>query len=128
KNVPQVYADLDILALTSENEGTPVSIIEAMASSVPVIATNAGGVIDLLGSPNGIPSLKGFVVCERGIFCRKNDAIGFANGLEYLVRIDKEKKQQLLIQARSFVKEHFSEKRLIRDIESLYLDLMTNKK
>ncbi|NVM27039.1 MAG: glycosyltransferase, partial [Desulfobacterales bacterium] len=74
RNVPAVYADLDILTLTSTNEGTPVSIIEAMASSVPVIATDAGGVLDLLGPPDGLPSSDGFVVCERGVLCRKNDA------------------------------------------------------
>jgi glycosyltransferase involved in cell wall biosynthesis len=128
KDVPLVYADLDVLALTSENEGTPVSIIEAMASSVPVIATNAGGVLDLLGSPDGVPVSQGFVVCERGVFCGKNDSTGFANGLKYLVKADCRKKQELLLQARSFVKEHFSEERLIRDIESLYLDLMANNK
>jgi len=44
RDLPTVYADLDILALTSVNEGTPVSMIEAMASSVPVISTDAGGV------------------------------------------------------------------------------------
>ena len=43
KNIPMIYADLDILALTSLNEGTPVSIIEAMAASVPVITTGVGG-------------------------------------------------------------------------------------
>ena len=49
KNIPMIYADLDILALTSLNEGTPVSIIEAMAASVPVITTGVGGIKDLLG-------------------------------------------------------------------------------
>jgi GT2 family glycosyltransferase/glycogen synthase len=128
RNVSSVYADLDILALTSTNEGTPVSIIEAMASSVPVIATSAGGVLDLLGSPDGIPSSYGFVACERGILCKKNDPIGFASALKYLVELDIRKKERLLTQARSFVEEHFSEKRLIRDMESLYLDLMSKGK
>ncbi len=49
KNITMIYADIDILALTSLNEGTPVSVIEAMASSVPVITTGVGGVKDLLG-------------------------------------------------------------------------------
>ena len=127
KDVHIVYADLDILALASLNEGTPVSIIEAMASSVPVIATDAGGVKDLLGSPDSTGTSDGFIVCERGILCRKDDASGFAKGLQYLVDIDAISKHRLLTQARSFVQERFSEERLIRDIESLYLDLMANK-
>lgn len=128
KDVHLVYADLDILALTSLNEGTPVSIIEAMASSVPVIATDAGGVLDLLGTPDGINSSNGFRVCKRGILCRKEDALGFAKGLEYLVDLDARNKRTLLTQARSYVKERFSEERLIRDMESLYLDLMANRR
>ncbi|MFW6146993.1 MAG: glycosyltransferase [Thermodesulfobacteriota bacterium] len=126
KEVHLIYADFDILALTSLNEGTPVSIIEAMASSVPVIATDAGGVRDLLGPSNNIPASDGFTVCERGILCRKDDVSGFAEGLQYLVDIDAISKRRLLTQARSFVQERFSEKRLIQDIESLYLDLMAN--
>lgn len=128
KDAPSVYADIDILTLTSTNEGTPVSIIEAMASSVPVIATDAGGVPDLLGPPDGIPSSEGFVVCERGILCRKNDSLGFAKGLKYLIDGDIQEKQKRLIRARSFVRERFSEKRLLHDIESLYLELMTDRR
>ncbi len=128
KNVPLVYADLDILALTSINEGTPVSIIEAMASSVPVISTDAGGVLDLLGPSDGLPPSDGFVVCERGILCRKNDALGFAKGLRYLTEADIREKQKRLIRARSFVSERFSEERLLHDIESLYLELMANRR
>jgi glycosyltransferase involved in cell wall biosynthesis len=93
---------------------------------VPVIATDAGGMRDLLGFSDS-PASDGFTVCERGILCRKDDASGFANGLEYLVHIDESHKQRLLSQAKSFVKEHFSGKRLIRDMESLYLDLTANR-
>jgi glycosyltransferase involved in cell wall biosynthesis len=45
-----VYAALDVLVLCSKNEGLPVSLIEAMAASVPVVATAVGGVVDLLHS------------------------------------------------------------------------------
>ena len=124
RDVPLVYADLDILALTSTNEGTPVSIIEAMASLVPIIATDAGGVLDLVGPPDGLPSSDGFVVCERGILCKKNSALGFAKGLKYLMEVDTNEKRKYVIRARSFIQGRFSEERLLKDIESLYLDLM----
>jgi glycosyltransferase involved in cell wall biosynthesis len=42
--LPALYADVDVVALTSDNEGMPVSLIEAMAAGVPVVATAAGGV------------------------------------------------------------------------------------
>ncbi|HEX8424316.1 MAG TPA: glycosyltransferase, partial [Pyrinomonadaceae bacterium] len=43
------YAALDIVALTSLNEGTPLTLIEAMANARPVVATAVGGVVDLVG-------------------------------------------------------------------------------
>jgi GT2 family glycosyltransferase/glycosyltransferase involved in cell wall biosynthesis len=127
KNVPLVYADLDILAMTSINEGTPVSIIEAMASSVPVITTDAGGVMDLIGPPDGLPRSDSFLVCSRGILCRRNDAQEFTKGLKYLIDGDIQEKQKRLMRARSFAIERFSEKRLLNDIESLYIELMANR-
>ena len=39
---------LDVMALTSKNEGTPVSIIEGMAAGLPVVSTDVGGVTDIL--------------------------------------------------------------------------------
>lgn len=124
RDVPSVYADLDILALSSLNEGTPVSIIESMASSVPVISTNAGGVVDLLGPADRGPDLDGFKVCERGILCRKDDPQGMAKGFKYLLRGDTREKEQRMARARAFVEQRYSEKRLINDIETLYMNLM----
>jgi len=46
--IEEVYADLDLLVLSSKNEGTPVVIIEALASGCPVAATSVGGVSELL--------------------------------------------------------------------------------
>jgi glycosyltransferase involved in cell wall biosynthesis len=48
RDLPGIYADLDVLAVTSNNEGTPVSAIEAMAAGCPVVATNVGGLPDLI--------------------------------------------------------------------------------
>ncbi len=43
-----IYSDLDVLVISSHNEGTPVSLIEALAAGVPVVSTAVGGVPDLL--------------------------------------------------------------------------------
>jgi glycosyltransferase involved in cell wall biosynthesis len=48
KDMDAVYAGLDIVMLTSLNEGTPVSIMEAMAAGKPVLSTNVGGISELI--------------------------------------------------------------------------------
>ncbi len=123
RDLPEVYADVDILGLTSLNEGTPVSIIEAMAAATPVISTDAGGVFDLLAPKNGPPASEGFVVCKRGILCHKEDPIGFAKGLAHLVQMDPSRRESLVRESRNFVQKRFSERRLLKDVEALYLDL-----
>jgi GT2 family glycosyltransferase/glycogen synthase len=123
--VTKIYADLDILALTSLNEGTPVSIIEAMASSVPVIATDVGGVKDLLGKivqDNTGPN--GFWICERGILCKKDDMASLCHGLEYLINNKKTKKDQSIMNAKIYITENYSYDKLVQNIEHLYLSLV----
>jgi glycosyltransferase involved in cell wall biosynthesis len=128
KNIPMIYADLDILALTSLNEGTPVSIIEAMAASVPVVTTGVGGIKDLLGriepdQPLGL----GFKICERGILCPKDDAIAFASALKYMTDGGYLHNKHKLLKARDFVLENYSVNRLIHEIEGLYDQLMIDR-
>jgi glycosyltransferase involved in cell wall biosynthesis len=48
KDMDAVYAGMDIIMLTSLNEGTPVSIMEAMAAGKPVLSTNVGGIAELI--------------------------------------------------------------------------------
>jgi glycosyltransferase involved in cell wall biosynthesis len=47
-SLADTYADLDAVVLSSNNEGTPISLIEAMAAGCPVVATTVGGVVDLI--------------------------------------------------------------------------------
>src|SRR5207247_829574 len=48
QDLPRICADLDVLVVSSDNEGTPVSAIEAMAAGCPVVATRVGGLPDLI--------------------------------------------------------------------------------
>ena len=48
RDLPAIYADTDLLVVSSDNEGTPVAAIEAMAARCPVVATRVGGVPDLI--------------------------------------------------------------------------------
>ena len=120
-DVDTIYAGLDIVALTSLNEGTPLSLIEAMASRRPVISTMVGGVIDLLGEVKGTED--GFTVHERGIGVTPNSAENFANGLIYLVKNEK-LRESIAVRGLDFVETEYGKDRLVRDIRELYRDLM----
>jgi glycosyltransferase involved in cell wall biosynthesis len=127
KDIKIVYADLDILALTSLNEGTPVSIIEAMAASVPVITTRVGGIKDLLGQQEengGYPN--GFAACQRGVVCLKNNATAFAAGLQFLLENENKNTSLRTKMARNYVIQNYSEDRVVREIQALYERLTAN--
>ncbi len=123
RDLPQVYADLDILILTSKNEGTPVSIIEAMASLVPVISTDAGGVRDLIGPQRSTFDLDGFEVCKRGLICRQGDANGLAKGIQFVL-MNSRFRQETSTAARKFATRDYSADRLLAEIGSIYQNLI----
>jgi len=125
KDILEVYSGLDIVALTSVNEGTPVSLIESMASAKPIVATDVGGVRDLLGKEIGLSEkTKGdFKVLERGIIVQSDDVTGFAAALAFLLQ-NKELRRNMGTLGREFVKDRFSRIRLIKDIENLYILLL----
>ncbi|MEK6715235.1 MAG: glycosyltransferase [Candidatus Omnitrophota bacterium] len=113
----KVYEDLDIVALTSLNEGTPVSLIEALASSRAVIATDVGGVRDIVGA-RVYPE-----IAERGILVKSGDIDSFVSGLKLLAR-DSDLRKRIGVSGREFVRERFDRKRLIKDMEMLYNNLL----
>ncbi len=114
------YAGLDVVALTSLNEGTPLSLIEAMANGRAVISTAVGGVVDLLGE--AAEEKDGYTICERGLSVAANDAEGFANGLRRLAS-DERLRRELGGRGREFIETSYSKERLVRDIERLYREL-----
>ena len=114
------YAGLDIVALTSLNEGTPLSLIEAMANEKAVISTSVGGVIDLLGKVK--LEKQDFEIRERGVSAASNDASGFYNGLMYLAS-DEKLRRTVAENGRQFVEAEYSKERLVRDIKNLNRDL-----
>lgn len=116
--IPQIdeaLAGLDIVALTSYSEGTPVSIIEAQAAGIPVIATDVGGVSDCM--ING----------ETGLLTPSSDVEAFSNALLSYC-IDPIKRTITGNAGQEFVQAQFSHTRLSRDIHALYCDLISQSK
>ncbi|MCM3871783.1 MAG: glycosyltransferase [Pyrinomonadaceae bacterium] len=117
------YAALDIVALTSLNEGTPLTLIEAMANARPVIATAVGGVVDLLGEPAAENQQGRYAVCPRGLSAQSNDAVGVAAGLFHLIE-NSELRTELGNRGLEFVTSNYSRERLLDDIKALYKQLL----
>ncbi|MGI8837279.1 MAG: glycosyltransferase [Pyrinomonadaceae bacterium] len=120
------YPALDIVALTSRNEGTPLTLIEAMANARPVISTAVGGVVDLLGQEVSQGVNEAFVICERGVRVPPNDARAFADGLACLTR-DESLRREIGERGLQFVLAHYSKERLLQDIKRLYAELLSQK-
>jgi len=115
RDLPRVYADLDVLALCSDNEGTPVSAIEAMAAGCPVVATRVGGLPDLI--TNG----------ESGYLVPPADVEGLAAAILRVLH-DPDTTDRMCRAARLSVQRRFTMKRLITDMEQLYCELVTDRR
>ena len=110
-DVAGALADADVVALTSRNEGTPVAVIEALASSTPVVATDVGGV--------------GFVVRdgETGLLAPRSDAAAVAERIDRLLA-DRDLGAALAQAGQRDVLARFTVQRLVADITALYDSLV----
>lgn len=123
KDPQYFYPALDVVALTSLNEGTPLTLIEAMANARPVVATQVGGVVDLLGE---VDEDGPYQVCRRGIGVPAGDEEAFVAALSRIIR-DRSLRQELGERGLEFVEVNYSKERLFEDIKGLYGELMRRK-
>ncbi len=107
RDMEKVYCASDIIALTSLNEGTPVSLIEALASGIPVVATDVGGVSDVVRHD------------ETGFLVSAGDTEAFARALLTLAD-NPSKRAQFGMQGKKDMLARYTKKRLIRDIVARY--------
>jgi glycosyltransferase involved in cell wall biosynthesis len=111
EDVGRFYSAIDALLLPSANEGTPVSVIEALAAGRPAVATRVGGVPDVLRD-----GVDGFLV-EVG------DAQGLADRLAELAA-DPERRVRMGAEGRARVLERYAVQRLVDDVDRLYRSLL----
>ena len=111
QDLPRVYADLDLLAVTSNNEGTPFTAIEAMAAGRPVVATRVGGLPDLIDEG------------QTGYLVPPGDARAVAEAMLRLLHAP-ETARHMGQAARARVRDGFEVRRLVQDTEHLYLRLL----
>lgn len=114
-NMDEVMAGLDIVALTSHNEGTPLSLIEAQSAQRPVVSTNVGGVVDVV------------IQNETGFVTEPGNAEDFAAALVKLIE-NPEMRTQFGKKGKEFTITRFSYQRLVADMKNYYYELLDNKK
>lgn len=114
KDVAAILPGMDMVALSSFNEGTPVSLIEAQAAGVSVISTDVGGVRDIVWQN------------ETGLIVGAFEVESYSDGLLNLIE-DKEKRQKMSQNGWNYVREKFHYERLCKDMENLYVELLKNK-
>ena len=115
KDLLALYSDFDLVVLTSLNEGTPVSLIEAMASGKAVVATRVGGVPDVVQD-----NRTGFTVPP-------GDLSRFVEKVEFLLGHPQLRKE-MGEAGRHWVRENFSKEKLLQQMQTLYEELLTQKK
>ena len=112
RDLATIYAATDVFALTSRNEGTPVALIEAMASAVPGVSTDVGGVRDVI------------LDATMGIRVAVDDAAAFAAAVLHLIDAPEER-AAIGLRGRRHVLDRFDIERLVNDVERFYHELLS---
>ncbi len=112
KDIATFNAGMDIVCLSSNNEGTPVSLIEAQAANIPVISTNVGGVSDVVKEG------------ETGFIVPKENEDAFLEKLLFLIENENIRKK-MSQNGWNYVQDKFSYITLVKNTEKYYQRLLT---
>ena len=112
-DIEKVLSAADIVVLTSDNEGTPLSLIQAGMAGLPVVTTNVGSVPEIV-----LDGVTGIIT--------DLDVQEIANALEKLAR-DKALRERLGLAAQEFTLANFGVQRLVPDHEELYKKLLASR-
>ena len=112
-NIEQVLSAADVVVLTSDNEGTPLSLIQAGMAGLPVVTTRVGSVPEVV-----MDGVTGIIT--------NLDVLEIADALEKLANSE-DLRAQMGASAQEFTLANFGVKRLVNDHEVLYKKLIANR-
>lgn len=111
KDVGRFNAGLDIICLSSNNEGTPVSLIEAQAGNIPVVTTDVGGVKDII-----LENETGFIVPIGNLEMYVEKVLDLVE--------NEEKRLKMSQNGWNFVQDKFSYQTLVKNMDNYYTKLI----
>ncbi len=115
RDLPEIYADLDLVVLSSLNEGLPVALIEAMAAGKPVVATQVGGVGDLVQHN------------KSGVLVPAKNSRALAAGMLRILALPAHERETMGQIGRESVYPKYHIDTLVKNIESLYKELLISE-
>jgi len=108
-DIEQIFAASDLAILTSDNEGIPLTLIQAAQAGLPIVATDVGSISDI-------------VINESNGYLTESSAVAIADAIEKLVR--DEQLRKLMGQAgKARATQYFSLERMVKDHADLYRSL-----
>lgn len=113
-DVPPFLALFDLFLLSSEFEGLPLALLEAMAAGVPVVATSVGGIPEVIATD------------RDGVLVPFGDPEALAESVFGLLA-DPQRRERLAAAARRRVAEEFGVARMARELEAIYREVVHGK-
>ena len=110
-NMPAVYAAMDVFVLPSLNEGLPMTVLEAMAASKPVIATKVGAIGGVIKDG------------ENGLLVNAKDSEGLRNAIASLLG-DPERRRRLGDQAHAWVSQNYTSEAMALKYREMYEEVL----
>ena len=106
-NMPAVYAAMDIFVLPSLNEGLPMTVLEAMAASKPVVATRVGAIPSVIKDG------------ENGLLVTPKDSVGLRNAIASVLD-DPERRRRMGDQAHAWVSQNYTSEAMALRYREMY--------
>ena len=114
-DIPEILGASDVFVLSSDYEGNPLSILEAMAAGLPTVATAVGGVPSLLADETG------------GVLVQPGDAEGFSKAIGSLLG-NRQLRESMGAAAARRAREHFDVTNMVRAYEEVYESLYSSRR
>jgi len=108
-DIEQIFAASDLAILTSDNEGIPLTLIQAAQAGLPIVATDVGSISDI-------------VINESNGYLTETSAVAIADAIEKLVR-DEELRKMMGQAGKARATQYFSLERMVKDHSDLYRSL-----